>query len=165
MTSPECLLKATFPAQAPQLQTIRQRLREIFAAENCPGALADQWVLAINEACMNIIQHAYGCNKGLAAEGDIIVEVLRSGDEWTFRLTDFAQPVDKTKVCSRDLDDIRPGGLGVHFIHEIMDEVKFLDSTEAANIGTVDCKTVDCKTRGNILQMKSHVPHKGESDI
>jgi len=119
---------------------------------------------------MNIIQHAYGCKDGLAAEGEIIVEVLRNGDEWTFRLTDFAQPVDKTKVCSRDLDDIRPGGLGVHFIHEIMDEVKFLDSTDAANLGTVDYKTVDgktvdCKTRGNILQMKSHVPHKEEPDV
>jgi anti-sigma regulatory factor (Ser/Thr protein kinase) len=159
MTSPECLLKSSFPAQAMQLQAIRQTLHDLFAAHDCPKSLADQWVLAINEACMNIIQHAYGCKNGLETDGEIIVEVMRCGDEWTFRLTDFAKPVDKTKCCSRDLDDIRPGGLGVHFIHEIMDEVKFLDSSDAANIETIDCKKVDCITTGNILQMKSHLPH------
>jgi anti-sigma regulatory factor (Ser/Thr protein kinase) len=164
MTSPECLLKTFFPAHSEQLQAIRHLLRDTFAAQDCPKSLADQWVIAINEACMNIIQHAYGCQNGLATNGEIFVEVLRCGDEWTFRLTDFAKPVDKTKVCSRDLDDIRPGGLGVHFIHEIMDEVEFLDSADAVSIGTVGCKTVDCKTRGNILQMKSHLPAKKEND-
>ena len=90
---------------------------------------------------MNIIQHAYGAD----ISGDIIVEVWRSGNEWIFRLTDFGEPVDKTKVRARDLDDIRPGGLGVHFINEVMDEVEFLDN-----------EGVEKKLKGNILQMKSN---------
>lgn len=171
MTNPEQLLKASFPAQAEQLQVIRQVLQDAFAAQNCPKPIADRWVLAINEACMNIIQHAYGCQRASesddSSDGDseIIVEVWRSAQEWTFRLTDFAEPVDKTKVRSRDLDDIRPGGLGVHFIREVMDEVEFLESgniagNKAVGDETVDHKTVDHKKRGNILQMKGHLPHK-----
>jgi anti-sigma regulatory factor (Ser/Thr protein kinase) len=33
--------------------------------------------------------------------------------------------VDPATIRSRDLDDIRPGGLGVHIIHEVMDEVRY----------------------------------------
>ncbi len=164
ITKPETLLKASFPAHSSQLQAIRQRLHDTFAAQDCAKALADQWVLAINEACMNVIQHAYCSNGGSDHDSEMIIEVLRCGDEWTFRLTDFAEPVDKTKVCPRDLDDIRPGGLGVHFIREIMDEVAFLDSVDGLTIDSDDTQTIDCKTRGNILQMKSHSPAKEEPD-
>ena len=38
---------------------------------------------------------------------------------------DFAAAVDLDKIKSRDLKDIRPGGLGVHFIAEIMDDFRF----------------------------------------
>lgn len=146
MISHERLLKSTFLAQSEQLREIRQCLQDTFETQDCPKSYADRWVLAINEACMNIIQHAYGAD----TNGEIIIEVWRSGHEWIFRLTDFAKPVDKTKVCARDLDDIRPGGLGVHFIQEVMDEVEFLDS------GAVEKRTIG-KTTGNILQMKSKI--------
>ena len=42
-------------------------------------------------------------------------------------------------MCIRDSDDIRPGGLGTHFIAEIMDEY---------NIGHLD------EGEGNYLDMK-----------
>jgi len=38
------------------------------------------------------------------------------------RLTDFAAPVDAAKIRARDLDDLRPGGLGVHFIRSLTDD-------------------------------------------
>lgn len=149
MTKLKLLLEASFPAQTAQLSAIRQVLHDTFAAQNCPKTLADRWVLAINEACMNIIQHAYGADNS----GEIIVAIWRDESEWTFRLTDFAEPVDKTKVRARNLEDVRPGGLGVHFIQEVMDEMEFLDTDNV----------VDKKPMGNILQMKSRLVHKKES--
>jgi anti-sigma regulatory factor (Ser/Thr protein kinase) len=95
----------------------------------------DRLILAVNEAAMNIIQHAYNYD----SKGKIRLEIMRKENELIFRLTDFACPIDRSCVKSRDLKDIRPGGLGVHFINEIMDEVRFQD---------------DCKQAGNILLMR-----------
>ena len=38
---------------------------------------------------------------------------------------DRAKQVDPETIQPRDLDDIRPGGLGVHIIREIMDHVSY----------------------------------------
>jgi sigma-B regulation protein RsbU (phosphoserine phosphatase) len=41
-------------------------------------------------------------------------------------LTDHAPAIDPSRVKPRNLDDIRPGGLGTYFIRRVMDEVEFL---------------------------------------
>jgi sigma-B regulation protein RsbU (phosphoserine phosphatase) len=33
---------------------------------------------------------------------------------------------NEAEIEPRDLDDVRPGGLGVHFMREIMDEISYL---------------------------------------
>ena len=38
-------------------------------------------------------------------------------------LTFEARQVEESELCGRDLDDPRPGGLGLHIIREVMDEV------------------------------------------
>ena len=141
MTKATKLLDYQFPARADQLCTVRQKLRETLEPLGKPEALINCIVLAVGEACMNIIQHAY-CKdeKG----GDIILEVERQGDDMTFRLTDFASHKTRAdEMKSRPLDEIRPGGLGCHLINEIMDEVKLLDC--------------NC---GNVLQMKKCLNQK-----
>ena len=35
------------------------------------------------------------------------------------------QRIDTAKLCGRKLDEIRPGGLGLHFIRQAMDTVEF----------------------------------------
>ena len=41
------------------------------------------------------------------------------------RLRDYGTKCDPDCIKGRDLDDVRPGGLGVHIIREIMDEVTY----------------------------------------
>ncbi len=84
----------------------------------CCDELADKLVIALNEACMNVIQHAYKFEDS----GEIILEILNNDSQIMFRLTDGAELIDLDKVNPRDLEDVRPGGLGVHFIREIMDD-------------------------------------------
>jgi sigma-B regulation protein RsbU (phosphoserine phosphatase) len=132
------LLSYEFTSKPAELQCMRQQLRDILLEHDCNKACVDRLILAVNEAAMNIIQHAYNYD----SNGKIRLEIQRQENELIFRLTDFACPIDRSCVKSRDLKDIRPGGLGVHFINEIMDEVKFQD---------------DCKQAGNILLMRKNL--------
>ena len=40
-------------------------------------------------------------------------------------LRDYGKVVDPAEICSRDLEDVRPGGLGVHIIKECMDSMEY----------------------------------------
>ena len=120
MTAEEKLLELTIPAKAERLGLVRAVVKRAAEMAGCNSDLAEQLVIAVNEACMNVIQHAY---QDLSTGGDIVLEIFSNGTQIRFRLVDFAAPVDLKKVKPRDLEDIRPGGLGVHFISEIMDEV------------------------------------------
>ena len=115
---PEKLLELRFRANASRLCLIRPLVKRVAEVVGCQQDLADQLVLAVNEACMNVIQHAY---KG-DDTGEIILEILNNKKNLLFRLKDFAEPVDLESIHPRDLDDLRPGGLGTHFIREIMDK-------------------------------------------
>jgi len=130
----ESLGKYEFTAEPAELQDMRQEVRTVLENIGCNKTCIDRLILAVNEAAMNVIQHAYGDDSG-----HIHIEILRSEDNLLFRLTDFACPIDQSCVKARDLNDVRPGGLGVHFMQEIMDDIRFQE---------------DCENAGNILLMR-----------
>jgi anti-sigma regulatory factor (Ser/Thr protein kinase) len=49
------------------------------------------------------------------------VTVIDGRDRLTVRLRDFGKKADARKIAPRDLKDIRPGGLGTHFIRTVFD--------------------------------------------
>jgi sigma-B regulation protein RsbU (phosphoserine phosphatase) len=126
-------LDRLFPARPDRLCEIRHAVAETAGILGCPHEVVGDVVLAVDEACQNIIRHAYG-----GAGGDIIVQVGRDDHRLVVRLIDYAPPVDVSRICPRALDDVRPGGLGTHFMRSVMDEVCFLPPPEGA---------------GNLLQM------------
>jgi sigma-B regulation protein RsbU (phosphoserine phosphatase) len=75
-------------------------------------------VLALDEACANIIRHAF---RGGCGRGQIELVISSDGDELRFVLVDNAPCVDPEAIRPRDLDECRPGGLGVCFIDALMD--------------------------------------------
>ena len=77
--------------------------------------------LAVDEACTNIIRHAYDGDHTKTLE----VHLGMHPDRMDVKLRDYGTKADPAKIKSRDLSDIRPGGLGVHFMREIMDEVVY----------------------------------------
>ena len=86
-------------------------------------------MLAVDEACTNIIKHTY---KGQNNRPIIAVcEIIGKGIQVTLR--DFGKKVQQKKLKSRALDDIRPGGLGIHFISSIMDKVEYDNSCKEGN--------------------------------
>ena len=114
---------------------MRQQVRDALGSHNFNKVTIDRLILAVNEAAMNVIQHGYQFD----CSGQIWIEITHKDNDLVFKLTDLASTVDQECIKSRDLGDLRPGGLGVHFIKEIMDDVTFLE---------------DCNRSGNVLIMR-----------
>jgi sigma-B regulation protein RsbU (phosphoserine phosphatase) len=115
------LLRRQFPARADCLAAIRRALNEALATLPCPPAIASDIVLAVNEACQNVIRHAYRDRPG-----DLILELRRVAEGVELRLIDFAPPTNPAVLIPRDLAELRPGGFGVPFIRTLLDRVEFL---------------------------------------
>jgi serine/threonine-protein kinase RsbW len=92
--------------------------------------------LAVEEACMNVIEHAYG---GKGGEVTVCIEVCGSDAQIT--VTDHGQPFDPGEVAMPNLNlplEERPvGGLGIFLIQQLMDEVEFVFSTEGNRLRMV----------------------------
>jgi serine/threonine-protein kinase RsbW len=92
--------------------------------------------LAVDEACSNIIEHAYG-GEGV---GDIQCTCEVGGAQLRFTLRDTGKPFDPSAVPDPDLstqiESRQVGGLGLYLIHKIMDEVRF-EFGEAGNTLTL----------------------------
>jgi len=117
----EVVLRQRFAARAGELRAVREAVRQEALAQGCAPECAGDIVMAVDEACQNIIRHAYAGR----ADGEIVIEIERVASELVVSLRDFAPPVDPSRVRPRDLDDLRPGGLGTHLIQEAMDGAGF----------------------------------------
>lgn len=117
------ILEMRFPAQAKELRHVRAAVKEKSLACGADQQMARDIVTAVDEACQNVIRHAY---KGEDV-GDIKLTLSTEDGALTISLVDWAPPTDPSKVRPRDLDDVRPGGLGTHLIRELMDSVEFLE--------------------------------------
>lgn len=81
--------------------------------------------MAVDEACTNVIQHAYHGRK----DGTIEITCEQRGKEFIVVIQDFGEPFDPNKVSkprTRDpLSRRNIGGLGIFFMHKLMDRVSF----------------------------------------
>ena len=123
------MLKLSFISDPKLLCVVRAAVGEMAVTVGFGEAEVRSVVLAVDEALANVIRHAYhgsfdrpiqiafyrGQIKG---EGEVR-EALK------IQMVDRGIPVDPERLVGRALDDIRPGGLGLHFIREIMDSVTF----------------------------------------
>jgi serine/threonine-protein kinase RsbW len=127
--SRELLLKLELLSDPNMLCVVRgamERLTETFgfASADCRSVTR-----AVDEAITNIMRHAYGNKPGRPIE--VFVRRLRktgSGERregFEVVLSDRGSAVDPSKMRGRPLDEIKPGGLGLHFIRQSMDVVEF----------------------------------------
>lgn len=137
-TKGEPLVEIRFPARPNRLRLVRATISAAAQCAGCTEQCVRDVVIAVDEACQNVIRHAY-CGD---PDGDIIINMRRVGGHLLIEVRDFAAPVDVERIQPRDLDDIQPGGLGTHFINECMDEAGFEPPPE----GT-----------GNLLRMKKRI--------
>ena len=115
--------KKAFLVKSASLKDVRTFCREVFEKLKIEQSLKDELVLAIAEAAQNIVKHAY---KDSPDSNELmVVQISRTNNELQIAFYDMGSPVDPKKVKHREIDSIRPGGLGTFFIQEIMDAVEF----------------------------------------
>lgn len=83
--------------------------------------------LAVDEALCNIIRHGYQRRTDRPIWISIWPVENGGGKPAGIKIVieDEAKQVEPVKMQGRELTDIRPGGLGVHIIREVMDEAQY----------------------------------------
>jgi serine/threonine-protein kinase RsbW len=136
MEQPACL---RVPGQFDRLTEIAAFVTQ--AARTC--GLNDDDVfhveMAVDEACSNIIEHAYADQAG---EIEVACRCSSAG-QFEVVLRDSGLPFDPEEVPAPsvggplDLDNLSEGGLGLYFMRKLMDEVRFESTPGQGNTLTM----------------------------
>ena len=116
-----CVLRLTMLSDPKHIRIMRGALLQVATVAGFGEHDAQQLTLAVDEGCTNIIKYSYNgdCTK------KIVLSCYVFPGEVEIRIRDFGKKASPDQIKSRQLDDIRPGGLGVHLMHEIMDVVEY----------------------------------------
>jgi serine/threonine-protein kinase RsbW len=139
----------TFPARFDSLAAISVFVtqRALVAGLGPRAVYAVQ--VAVDEACSNIIEHAYGgeapADALSLAEGRHLPTIKCTcrtrQDCLVVELRDHGRPFDPATVpkpnLKADLNERHAGGLGVYFIQQLMDVVQFESTPEQGNTLTL----------------------------
>lgn len=103
------------------LGIVRVFLEKLLKLMDLPTYMIEDLKSAVDEACSNVIKYAYKNDY----QKPIKVTFACDPEKIEVVVEDRGlEPADKD-FKGRDLSDIRPGGLGMHFIKKAFDEVKF----------------------------------------
>jgi anti-sigma regulatory factor (Ser/Thr protein kinase) len=111
-----------FSVHSSSLKEIRSFAREALAKHDIFKSSSDDVVLALAEAAQNIVKHAYS---GQETSDNLKVEINFNNNQLKIDLYDKGDPAIPSNIKPRNVNDIKPGGLGTFFIGQIMDEVVF----------------------------------------
>ena len=139
------MVDISLPARPGRMKQLRSLVGEAAEQAGFSENVRDDIMLAANEAFANIIKHAYHFDPDREAR----LVILCTDTALILELHDDAECIDPSAVKPRSLDDISPGGLGVYFIHQIMDETEFLD----------------CEGKGNILRMVKYLKENNRRSV
>ncbi len=128
---------AIFPARFDQLNAIREFVTQAAKDAGMDESNACAVEMAVDEACSNIVEHAYRGKPG----GDIECTCDSTDAALTIILRDHGCPFNVSTVPNPDLsstlEDRKVGGLGVFLIHNLMDEVRYEHMGDAGNVLTM----------------------------
>ena len=125
----ELLLQMHLESNPEALCLVRATLQRVAEVVHFQEHESRAIVRSVDEALANIIRHAYRGRSGMPIE--VSCWRLWDGkDRETVTgieivLSDSGVAADVEKLKGRSLDEIRPGGLGLHFIKQSMDVVEF----------------------------------------
>jgi serine/threonine-protein kinase RsbW len=110
--------------QYDQIQSVRELVYRCAESAGFSSKECYACQLAVSEALENIIRHGYGRE----VPNEIMVTVSSEPGSVNIELMDDAPPFNPTNNRQErqwTLDDPPVGGLGIHLIHTIMDEVDY----------------------------------------
>lgn len=126
-----------FTSEPSELRRVRQAVREFLQEAGLTDFDAEVVILAIDEACTNVIRHAYHGREGCPVR----LRMERTPRRLHMTLRDFGEQCPPERMVGRKLTDFRPGGIGLHIMHQAFDRVEFCH-----------------KGRGTLLRMSKVMP-------
>jgi serine/threonine-protein kinase RsbW len=130
----------TIPSHPKYLSIVRSVTGKMAQIYEITESLTEDMKLAVDEACANVIKHAY--------RGDITKKIVLkykiTKKSFNVIIEDSGIKAQTDLIKGRSLDDIRPGGLGIHFIKRVFDVFQF-DETKKKGNRLILIKSMDIK--------------------
>jgi len=125
------------------LSVARATVRQIAQVFGLEEDKAESVTLSVVEALTNVIRHSYGgpCDKPIIVRLNKIDYGSENRPALEIVIRDFGKQVEPESIKGRDLAELKPGGVGVHIMRSVMDEIKF-------------CRAEDC---GMQLRMVKYI--------
>ena len=122
-------IERTFTLQVPSSTENLALIREFVTTVGQQAGLSEAEIgkieLAVDEACANVIEHAYGHD----LSKEVIIRANIDDDAITFEIEDTGKGFDPTQIAQEELEKLiqqrKDGGLGMRLIKKLMDEVQY----------------------------------------
>ncbi len=111
----------TIPSHPHYLSVVRDVTGRIAEIRGLSGQEREAVTLAVYEACSNVIKYAY---LG-APDKEITITFKDSKRSFEVVIDDKGMKADPELIRGRALNDVKPGGLGIHLIKKAFDVVEF----------------------------------------
>lgn len=108
-------------AEAKSLPSFRKELRSLLEQAGFEAKATHDFVLSVDEVLANVIRHGYGGNRG----EKIHISFSDLGDRAEILIEDHGPCFDPREVPSPELPREKPGGLGIHLIRTLTDELHY----------------------------------------
>lgn len=143
---PRSVHTLSIPSSTSHLAEVRRFVAEYAREAEFPDSTIEKFKIAVDEACTNIIKHAY--------EGDtthrIDLAVIIEDERFTVRIRDEGRAFNAREYSEPDIfhlaEDRRAGGFGVQIMRRLMDQVEY-------------------HTRGTINEVKLVKLRNGRSEV
>jgi anti-sigma regulatory factor (Ser/Thr protein kinase) len=129
MPTAEHSCRIVINSEARLLHVMRCVVRFRAQEAGVPPEDVDCLTVAIDEAASNIIRHAYGNRP----DGKLTLDVKTRPDRIEFVLEDTGPKISPEAWRPRPLEEVRPGGLGTHFIKCFMDVISYDEDFQGGN--------------------------------
>ena len=130
-TRPE--VSCTLTSHPKYLPLVRAVVQEGASLAGFDSEGTQELLLAVTEAVANVIRHAYNNETDKRIDFELSIE----GNRLQLDIIDYGRFVDPAKIASRPLDEVRPGGLGVHLIKTTMDQVEYVKNNHGGTTLTL----------------------------
>jgi serine/threonine-protein kinase RsbW len=118
------VVKMELPADVRYLRVVTACVAELLAArkrEGTPTEASHDILLAVQEACMNIVEHAYEDD----ADGRFSLALTASDEGFVAEFVDTGRAFDPTAVPDPDLDNGQVHGYGLFLMKSLLDNVTY----------------------------------------
>ena len=113
------------PSSTENLALIREFVGNIAQQSGMDAKDSGKLELAVDEACANVIEHAYGHD----VSKEVVVRVRLSDETFKIDIEDTGKGFDPNSVNQEELEQLinkrKTGGLGMRLMKTLMDEVRY----------------------------------------